>query len=99
MSVATSNAVAGVRGTKFSVIQDSQGMDVCTCKGAVEVSLRDGKSTTVTSGMYGAINASGKMGTPGKGKPHLDEIWKKKPARYAPCLNCHKKGKKIGDLN
>lgn len=99
MSVATANAVAGVRGTKFSVIQDAQGMDVCACKGAVEVSLRDGTSMNVASGMYGAVNASGKMGTPEKGKPHLEKIWKEKPARYAPCLNCHKKSQKIGDLN
>ncbi|MEK6743856.1 MAG: FecR family protein [Nitrospirota bacterium] len=99
MSVATSNAVAGVRGTKFSVIQDAQGMDVCTCKGAVEVSLRDGTSKNVTGGMYAAVNTAGKMEKPEKGKPHLEEIWKKKPARYAACLNCHKKGKKIGDLN
>lgn len=99
MSVATSNAVAGVRGTKFSVIQDAAGTDVCTCKGAVEVSLRDGKTTSITGGMYGSVDASGKMGQPEKGKPHLEKIWKEKPARYASCLNCHKKGKKIGDLN
>jgi hypothetical protein len=39
------------------------------------------------------------MGAPGKGKRHLEKIWKEKPARYAPCLNCHRKGKKAGDLN
>lgn len=99
MSVATSNAVTGVRGTKFSVLQDAAGTDVCTCKGAVEVSLRDGRTMNVTSGMYGAVDASGKMKPPEKGKPHLEKIWKERPARYAACLNCHKKGKKIGDLN
>jgi hypothetical protein len=99
MSVATSNAVAGVRGTKFSVIQDAAGTDVCTCKGAVQVALKNGKSIDVTSGMYGGITAQGTMDQPKKGKPHLEKIWKEKTARYAPCLNCHKKGKKIGDLN
>jgi len=99
MSVATSNAVTGVRGTKFSVIQDAAGTDVCTCKGTVEVSLKDGKTVHVTSGMYGAVDASGKMELPKKGKPHLERIWKEKPARYAACLTCHKQGKKIGDLN
>jgi hypothetical protein len=99
MSVATANAVTGIRGTKFSVIHDAAGTDVCTCKGAVDVSLRDGKTINVTSGMYGAVDASGKMTPPGKGKPHLEKIWKERPARYAPCLNCHKKGKKISDLN
>jgi hypothetical protein len=99
MSVATSNAVAGVRGTKFSVIQDAHGTDVCTCKGAVQVALKDGKSIEVTSGMYGRITAQGAMDQPKKGKPQLEKIWKEKASRYTPCLNCHKKGRKIGDLN
>jgi hypothetical protein len=99
MSVATANAVTGVRGTKFSLIQDASGTEVCTCKGSVEVSLRDGKTTSIAGGMYGAIDASGKMEPPGKGKPHLDTIWKERPARYASCLMCHKKGKKPSDLN
>jgi len=99
LSVATDSAVAGVRGTKFSVIKDAQGMDVCTCKGSVMLALSDGKSMDVASGMYGAVDATGKMEKPEKGKPHLDKIWKEKPARYKTCLNCHKKGKKIGDLN
>ncbi|MHB8846799.1 MAG: FecR family protein [Nitrospirota bacterium] len=99
MSVATANAVTGVRGTKFSVIQDAVGTEVCTCKGMVEVSLRDGKAMNVASGMYGTVDASGKMSSPGKGKPHLESIWKERPARFATCLTCHKKGKKPGDLN
>lgn len=99
MSVATSNAVAGVRGTKFSMIQDAAGTDICTCKSTVEVALKDGKTTNVGGGMYGAVDASGKMEPPQKGKHLLGKIWKEKPARYAACLNCYKKGKKIGDLN
>jgi hypothetical protein len=99
MSVATSNAVAGVRGTKFSVIKDAQGMDVCTCTGEVQVTPKDGKSMNVTSGMFGSVTAAGKVVAPEKGKPHLEKIWKENPPRYAPCLNCHKKGKKIGDLD
>ncbi len=99
MSVATTNAVTGIRGTKFSVLQDAAGTDVCTCKGSVEVSLRSGKKMNVTSGMYGTVDASGKMEQPEKGKQHLEKIWKEKPARYETCLNCHRKGKKTGDLN
>jgi hypothetical protein len=100
MSIATASAVAGVRGTKFSVIQDANGMNVCTCKGAVQVTMKDGKSVNITSGMYGEVNAAGKMGAPANGKPHLEKIWKERPARYAACLTCHQKGKKkIADLN
>jgi len=98
MSVATANAVTGIRGTKFSVIQDAAGTDVCTCKGAVEVALRDGRTMNVTSGMYGSIDAAGKMDQPKKGNTRLEKIWKEKPARYAACLTCHRKGHKIGDL-
>ena len=100
MSVATTNAVAGIRGTKFSVMQDARVTEVCTCKGEVQVTLKDGKSVNITSGMYGEVNAAGKMGAPANGKPHLEKIWKERPARYAACLNCHQKGKKkTGDLN
>jgi hypothetical protein len=98
MSVATANAVTGVRGTKFSVIQDAAGTEVCTCKGTVEVSLRDGTTMNVAGGMYGTMDAAGKTRPPEKGKLRLEKIWKEKPARFAPCLMCHKKGKKPADL-
>jgi hypothetical protein len=99
MSVATTNGMTGVRGTKFSVVQDDQGMDVCTCKGGVQVTLQDGKSITVASGMFGSFNATGKMGVLEKGKLRLQKMWKENPSRYSPCLSCHRKGKKISDLN
>ena len=99
MSVATTSAVTGVRGTKFSVIQDAQGMDVFTCTGEVQVALKDGKSVTLASGMFGSVDAAGNMGVLEKGKPRLQKIWKETPPRYAPCLNCHRKGKKISNLN
>ena len=97
MSIATASAVAGVRGTKFSVIQDANGMNVCTCKGEVQVTLKDGKSMNITSGMYGEVDTSGKMSAPANGRPHLDRILKERPARYTPCLDCHRKGKKTAD--
>jgi hypothetical protein len=98
MSVATANAVTGVRGTKFSVITDAARTEVCTCKGGVVVSLRDGKAVNVTSGMFGAVDMSGKMAPVEKGKPHLEKIWKERPARYSTCIMCHVKGKKPIDL-
>lgn len=98
MTVATANAVTGVRGTKFSVIQDAAGTEVCTCKGMVEVALRDGKTMNVAGGMYGTVDTAGKMSTPEKGKPRMEKIWKEQPARFAPCLTCHKKGKRPVDL-
>jgi hypothetical protein len=98
MSVATANAVTGVRGTKFSVIQDAAGTEVCTCKGLVEVSMRDGKTINVPGGMFGAVDTSGKSAPLEKGRPHLEKIWKESPARYSTCLMCHKKGKKPIDL-
>jgi ferric-dicitrate binding protein FerR (iron transport regulator) len=99
MSISTTSAVAGVRGTKFSVIQDAAGMSVCTCKGEVQVTLKDGRSVNVAGGMYGAIDPAGKMGEPENGKAHLAKIWKERPPRFAACLNCHRKGQKTGDLD
>lgn len=58
-----------------------------------------GGTMNVTSGMYGAVDASGKMEQPEKGTQRLEKIWKEKPARFATCLNCHRKGKKTKDLN
>jgi hypothetical protein len=98
MSVATANAVTGIRGTKFSVIQDAAGTEVCTCKGLVEVSMRDGRMINVPGGMFGAVDSSGKSAPLEKGKPHLEKIWKERPARYSTCLMCHNKGKKPIDL-
>jgi hypothetical protein len=64
-----------------------------------QVTLKDGKSATVASGMFGSVNAAGKMGVLEKGKPTLQKIGKENAPWYTPCLNCHRKGEKMSDLD
>jgi hypothetical protein len=98
MEISTANAVAGTRGTKFSVLSDSEGSDVCTCNGSVAVATTTGKMMTVESGMYGSVQKDGSVSTPEKGKPKVEMLWQAKTGRNAACLQCHKKGQKPLDL-
>jgi len=94
LNIQAAGAVAGVRGTSVSVLSDEQGIDVCTCKGEVTVTLMSGKAMGVNSGMYAAVGADGVARAPEHGKPMLEKLWKEKTARFTPCLDCHRKGKK-----
>lgn len=96
MEISTASAVAGIRGTKFSVLNDREGVDVCTCKGMVEVGLKAGKGVAVGSGMYLAIK-DGRAGEPENGRPLLERLWQGKEKRFSACLACHRKGKKAED--
>ncbi len=49
-SVSTDLATAGVRSTRFAVMSDAKGFDVCTCEGEVEVSTKDGSKEMVRRG-------------------------------------------------
>jgi len=97
MEIATTNAVAGVRGTKFSVLADSEGVDVCTCKGDVEVTTNR-KTMSVSSGMFSSVGKDGTASDPDKGKTLLEKQWGAKTVRFASCLQCHSKGQKPKDL-
>ena len=98
MDISASNAVAGVRGTRFSVLADNQGVDFCTCEGSVAVTTAAGKIVSVGSGMSSTVRKDGAASTPGKGKALLAKQWRKETARYASCTHCHSKGKKPRDL-
>ncbi len=98
LDVSAGNAVAGIRGTRFSVLNDGKIVDVCTCKGKVAVALKSGKSMNVGTGMYSTVKADGTAEKPGKGKPVLEKLWKGKEERFSSCRACHRKGKKVLDL-
>jgi hypothetical protein len=98
MEISTANAVAGIRGTKFSVLSDKNGVDVCTCSGSVAVATTTGKTMNVESGMYSSVQKDGAVSAPEKGKPKLEMLWQTKTGRNAFCLQCHKKGQKPLDL-
>ncbi len=98
MSVATSLAVCGVRGTKFSILHDEQGMEVCTCAGDVDVVLKSGKVVKVPGGKYSSVLKDGRADAPESGLPILQKLRKGKAAeRYVLCLDCHR-GKKARDF-
>jgi ferric-dicitrate binding protein FerR (iron transport regulator) len=97
MEIKTSNAVAGVRGTKFSMLADSDGVDVCTCKGDVEVTTKE-KVMGVGSGMFSSVAKDGTASNPAKGKILLEKQWAAKTTRFASCLQCHSKGRKPRDI-
>jgi len=97
MQIETTNAVAGVRGTKFSVLADSEGVDICTCKGDVDVTANK-KTVGVGSGRYSTVGKSGTASKPDTGKTLLEKQWNAKTTRYVACLQCHSKGQKPKDI-
>lgn len=94
LDISASGAVAGVRGTRVSVLSDEQGVDVCTCTGLVTVTLKNGKKMSVKDGMYDSIDKDGISKVPKHSKPLLEKLWKGEKSRFTPCRDCHQKGKK-----
>jgi hypothetical protein len=94
LDISTSWAVAGVRGTRVSVLSDEEGVDICTCTGEVTVTLKNGKNMRVKGGMYGSIGKDGSAEAPKHGKLLLEKLWKGEKSRFTPCRDCHLKGKK-----
>ena len=94
LDISASGAVAGVRGTRVSVLSDEQGVDICTCTGKVRVTSKTGKIMTVDGGMYGAIGKDGIAEAPKQSKPILEKLWKGETSRFTSCKYCHQKGKK-----
>lgn len=98
MSVTTGLATSGVRGTKFSVIYDENGVDVCTCRGEVVVILNDGRTIQALTGNYVAIKSDGIA--PEKSQRAtsiLRRVGSGKEERFDWCFSCHVVGSK-GEL-
>ena len=57
-SVSTDLATAGVRSTRFAVMDNGKVFDVCTCEGEVEVSLKDGSKETAKRGDQVVVDSS-----------------------------------------
>jgi len=94
LDISAAGAVAGVRGTRVSVLSDEEGVDVCTCTGEVTVTPKIGRNISVHGGMYGSIGKDGIAETPKQSKPLLEKMWKGENSRFTPCRDCHQKGKK-----
>jgi len=91
LTVQTALASSGVRGTMFTVIAGKGGMDLCTCNGHVEVTLKDGSVVQVGSGESCGLDARGKaLGPVSKGKLILAK-YSASSRKYGICYNCHTK--------
>jgi hypothetical protein len=88
--ISTSLATAGIRGTKFSVIMDEKGMDICTCTGEVDVILKDGKTLQAPTGKF--VSLKGEEATPDNAQSSLlilKRVGEGKNKRYDFCFDCH----------
>lgn len=90
LTVETALASTGVRGTRFAVLQDDEGADVCLCAGEVEVTLKDGSTATVTGGGRYPLDAKGMPQEDHvSGHDILRRLGEGKKARYDFCFQCH----------
>ncbi len=91
--ISTTLATAGIRGTKFSVIMDEKGMDVCTCIGAVEVVLNDGRTLDAMTGRFVSIKAGGPPPAgPEPSRQILKRLRQGADKRFDFCFTCHTAG-------
>lgn len=90
LSVTSPTSVAGVRGTRFSVLSDDDGGAVCTCSGELDVTLSDGSRITSTTGTFVPVD-KGRPG-PEKAVPDFLLLRRKRNDRYQWCFNCHEVG-------
>ncbi|MBI5237936.1 MAG: FecR domain-containing protein [Deltaproteobacteria bacterium] len=91
--ISTTLATAGIRGTKFSVIVDEKGMEVCTCIGEVEVMLNGGKTLNAMTGRFVSIKAGDAL--PDIAEPSnliLKRVGKGADKRFDFCFTCHTVG-------
>lgn len=88
--ISTPVAVAGVRGTMFSVLSDSAGAAICTCVGEVSVTLGDSRVLSSRTGEFVPIPADGEAPRRAMGDRHL--LRRPVGDRYDWCFTCHEVG-------
>lgn len=95
-AISTPIAIAGIRGTAFSMVfgQGEKAVCACTCSGTVEVSTPDGKKLNVSKGEYVAVNAGESV--PATAQPSAP-VLARAGTPFDLCLNCHVVGGK-GEL-
>ena len=86
-------AIAGVRGTAFSMLYSADGKTVCacTCSGSVEVQTPDGAKVQVARGQYVAIDAG--ASAPVAAQSSLD-LLEQRGTVFDFCQSCHVAGGK-----
>lgn len=91
VSITTSLATAGIRGTAFTVCYDGKNFCACTCLGEVEVTLDNGQIVKVPKGEY--ISFASGSPVPEKSQSALPLLVKGETA-FDFCFNCHTVGGK-----
>lgn len=95
-AISTPIAIAGVRGTAFSMVfgEGEKSVCACTCSGNIDVTSTDGKKLNVTKGNYVAIDAG--MSVPPKAQPSAP-VLEQTGTVFDFCQTCHVVGGK-GEL-
>lgn len=91
VSITTSLATAGIRGTAFTACYDGKNFCACTCLGEVEVTLGNGQIVNVPKGEY--ISFASDSPIPQKSQSALPLI-EKGASAFDFCFNCHIPGGK-----
>ncbi|MEK6657316.1 MAG: FecR domain-containing protein [Nitrospirota bacterium] len=91
VSITTSLATAGIRGTAFTACYDGKNFCACTCLGEVEVTLGSGQTIKVPKGEY--ISFASDSPAPQKSQSALPLI-EKGASAFDFCFNCHIPGGK-----
>lgn len=87
-AISTPIAIAGVRGTAFSMVfgEGEKAVCACTCTGNIEVTSPDGKKLNVPKGEYVAINAG--KSVPAKAQASAP-VLEQTGTVFDFCLACH----------
>lgn len=90
MSVSSPSGTAGVRGTRFSVLTDTDGSAFCTCTGRVDVELGDSRIIAARTGQFVPVeNSSSK---PPMARSDRVLLARARGDRYDWCFTCHEIG-------
>lgn len=90
MRVRTPVVTAGVRGTKFSVLSDTDGAAVCTCIGEVDATLLDSRVVRSPTARFLPVAADGTSPPKARSDRHL--LVRPRGDRYDWCFTCHEIG-------
>lgn len=92
-AISTPIAIAGVRGTAFSMVfgEGEKAVCACTCAGNIEVTSPDGRKLAVPKGEYVAVDAGKPV--PAKAQPSAP-VLEKSGTVFDFCQACHEVGGK-----
>lgn len=92
-AISTPIAIAGVRGTAFSMVfgEGDKAVCACTCSGNIEVTSPDGKKLTVSKGKYISIDAG--KSVPTTAQPSAP-VLEQSGTVFDFCQSCHVLGGK-----